>query len=254
MKSSTILSLLAVAAVISIPLSGCSSDEEPQSAVAPDYRIGLSTKSVILYGGNDSEEITVGSQGWKLSYISFDDSRSTYVCDLSSSSPFSITKEWLVVDYSDKKLTLSEACENMDDARMAKIVLSNGHVSDTIICYQDYSGISGFPVGVPDPGYVEFPRSGGTVTISVGMSGYLGGYEIWWFDNVMLDNQKFMFPENTPYDPISHTVEWISVDRKSSDHQFVLTVSPNETGYDRTFDIEVKTIVPFHITGRQSAD
>ena len=74
------------------------------------------------------------------------------------------------------------------------------------------------------------------------------------FDNVMLDNQKFMFPENTPYDPISHTVEWISVDRKSSDHQFVLTVSPNETGYDRTFDIEVKTIAPFHITGRQSAD
>lgn len=80
MKSRTFLSLLAVAAVISIPLSGCSSDDEPQSVV--DTRIGLSAESVFV--GNDmgdSEVISVQTDGWKLSYVTFSDSHNAYMCN-----------------------------------------------------------------------------------------------------------------------------------------------------------------------------
>ena len=55
-----------------ILLSGCSSDDEPQSAVAPDYRIGLSAESVFV--GNDmgdSEVISVQTDGWKLQLCDF---------------------------------------------------------------------------------------------------------------------------------------------------------------------------------------
>ncbi len=65
-----------------ILLSGCSSDEEPQSAVAPDYRIGLSAESVFV--GNDmgdSEVISVQTDGWKLSYVTFSDSHNAYMCN-----------------------------------------------------------------------------------------------------------------------------------------------------------------------------
>ena len=72
-----------------ILLSGCSSDDEPQSVV--DTRIGLSAESVFV--GNDmgdSEVISVQTDGWKLSYVTFSDSHNAYVCNLSSSAPFAV--------------------------------------------------------------------------------------------------------------------------------------------------------------------
>ena len=90
------LFLISAVALFSTMLSGCSSDDEPQSVV--DTRIGLSAESVFV--GNDmgdSEVISVQTDGWKLSYVTFSDSHNAYVCNLSSSAPFAFQKEWLSI-------------------------------------------------------------------------------------------------------------------------------------------------------------
>ncbi len=256
MKSSTILSLLAVAAVISIPLSGCSSDEEPQSAVAPDYRIGLSAESVVIGDDmSDPEEISVENDGWKLSYVAFGDSHNAYVCNLSSSDPFAFQKEWLSIEYADKTLKFTAVLPNLEtETRYARIELVNGSVTETVVCGQATSLLGVYPEVKPDPNHIVFPKDGGSMTVTT-------DWDRWTFGQVVLDGQTFTYPDNTPFVSMSQTFDWLSVDREggsaeNGSYDFVVTVAPNHTGHERTFDIKISSLWNnnVHVTGVQVAE
>ena len=239
-----------------ILLSGCSSDDEPQSAVAPDYRIGLSAESVFV--GNDmgdSEVISVQTDGWKLSYVTFSDSHNAYVCNLSSSAPFAFQKEWLSIEYADKTLKFTAVSPNLEiETRYARIELVNGSVTETVVCGQATSLSGVYPEVKPDPNHIVFPKDGGSVTVTT-------DWDRWTFGHVVLDGQTFTYPENSPFISISHTFDWLTVDREGGNEEngsydFVVTAAPNLTGRERTFDIKISYIWNnnIHVTGVQAAE
>ncbi|MDE5972969.1 MAG: hypothetical protein K2G94_09550 [Muribaculaceae bacterium] len=137
-----------------VGLCGCTSSEndEPQGSGEQlpigVSGIGFSVDKVCLLAYAESDTIFFDSDDWTVSSVSFGGEMNkkypklypltTYITDLSGTSPFDENVEWLHLHYADRKLVLRDIEPFCDDEfpkyRYAYLEFQRGEVTDTLVC------------------------------------------------------------------------------------------------------------------------
>lgn len=270
--------------VAAIGFYGCSSSEENEPKTPPVIDpivpgvsgIGFSVDKVCLLAYAESDTIFFDSDDWTVSSVSFGGemnkkypelySLTTYITDLSGTSPFDEDVEWLHLHYADRKLVLRDIEPFCDDEfpkyRYAYLEFQRGEVTDTLVCENE----SDMPIGGAwrtNPGTVVFPAKGATANV-------MASHHYWVFTELYAGGVKHSFKAEDgtqdfvdywtdPDAVFSYTLDWLTIERnKHGDpKEITITVEPNTTGVEREFTIRCSGLAPGSsgvCTGRQLAD
>lgn len=259
------------------PLDPPKVPEIPETPVEEEvHGVGLSRTNAYIgtFSTHDNDTIEIKTDDWMISSVSFCNEKhfiapylyplTTYMTDFSGAAPFDETLSWLHMEYSEGRLMLSDVdpfiVDEWPEYRYAFVEFErNGEVADTLICKDQAEMPMGRPNLGPNPGRVIFQKAGGSVNLKTSQPGWV----FRWLDvdgvrhTFSEDDGTQNFEESWTNTDFSFTFDWVTIERNKygDPAEITVTVTPNESGLERTFDCGIGPWAVWGVFhGLQSAD
>lgn len=235
-----------------VAMTACDDDDKPTIDV-----VGLSAKQLVFTGFKDTLSVTTQGNNWWVHSVMLDGEEHFMEysgTDMDSRRVWSHACEWLTLERQNTTLTLNVTDNPLESNRSFAVVMKTQHLTDTL------HGLQTTMWDGPNPNYdyfklstkaVAFSAEGGTVDIDSQEKG-------WWIYQVVVDGKQHALSveecEAMIYRsrPLSKTYGYLTVHFDNG--TLTLTVTPNETGEERGFELRLQSGDAFTtITGTQAS-